>query len=274
MAEKKDKGRVRCPECESEIRVDTDLREGDGIVCSNCSAGLLVAGVNPVWVDVAPDTEDGWQAPAELEPLALHEVEEMEDEQSEASDDGDEWGGEVPRRVAALRASRAGSQLRVALEQADADGIIYLTPEGESKLRQELEHLQTVQLPKAAAWLSDTLSEGFEEEDVTELEEARAAFSFVTGRIRRIESHLESAQILDEPESADVVQLGSRVTVVEGEQEPETYRIVSPVEADPLAGSISYRSPLGKALMGHSVGDQVVVESPDGAIEFRISAIN
>jgi transcription elongation factor GreA len=55
--------------------------------------------------------------------------------------------------------------------------------------------------------------------------------------------------------------------------EPETYRIVSPAEADPLTGYISHVSPLGRALIGRSVGDVVAVNTPQGQIEFRIEEI-
>jgi transcription elongation factor GreA len=133
--------------------------------------------------------------------------------------------------------------------------------------------LQTDRLPKVTAWLADALSEGFEDEDVTELEEARSELSFIEGRIRSLEILLTSARVLSEPESKDVIQLGSRVTVVEAGFEPETYRIVGSAEADPLNGFVSHVSPLGKALMGREVGDRVVVASPDGPIEFRIAAI-
>jgi len=121
--------------------------------------------------------------------------------------------------------------------------------------------------------LGDALSEGFEDEDVTELEEARSELSLIEGRIRSLENVLASVEYLPEPGNTETVEMGSWVTVVEGNYEPETYRIVSPAEADPLDGFISYVSPLGKALMGHRAGDQVVISAPDGAIEFRIVKI-
>jgi transcription elongation factor GreA len=69
------------------------------------------------------------------------------------------------------------------------------------------------------------------------------------------------------------VGIGSRVTVAEEDGEPETYHIVGSVEADPKRGRVSNQSPLGKALLGHRVGDEVIVNIPDGVLRFRITAI-
>ena len=67
------------------------------------------------------------------------------------------------------------------------------------------------------------------------------------------------------------VRLGSEVTVVEvGSDEVETYHLVGPTEADPSQGKISHESPLGRALLGRVVGDQIVVHAPVGEIRFRI----
>jgi transcription elongation factor GreA len=118
--------------------------------------------------------------------------------------------------------------------------------------------------------LSEALAEGFEVEDVTELEEARSELSFIEGRIRNLKHLLASAEYLSEPEDRETVQLGNRVTIAEVDAEPETYRIVSPAEADPLEGYVSNASPLGKALIGHRVGETVTVKSPEGPILFRI----
>ena len=94
-------------------------------------------------------------------------------------------------------------------------------------------------------------------------------------RIRNLENLLNSAELLAEPENKDLVQLGSWVTILEREStEPETYRLVSPAETDPLTGSMSNQSPLGKALMNQRVNDSVIAQSPDGPIEFKIIAIS
>jgi transcription elongation factor GreA len=260
---------VACPECEHDIPVNPDWQEEDELVCPNCSCDLHVVSLDPVMIDFAPEDESSWDEPEELEALGLDDDDEAELASEEDEEDEDEWDEPVSRRVATLRSARVRRPARKEGE-AGLSEVIYLTPEGAARLREELERLQTERLPKVTAWLSDAMADGFEDEDVTELEEARSELSFIEGRIRSLQSLLASAEVLAEPETKDVVQLGSRVTVVEGDAEPETYRIVSPAEADPLSGYISHVSPLGKALIGRQVGDQVVVASPDGPIEFRI----
>lgn len=86
---------------------------------------------------------------------------------------------------------------------------------------------------------------------------------------------LRSAEIIERTGSSEEVTLGSRVTVIEeGGRSPEVFRIVGTPEADPVDGKVSYRSPMGKALMGRQVGDVVTVEAPGGEIAFRITDID
>ena len=270
---------IQCPECEHEIPVDPDWQEEDTFTCPGCSVELQVTGVDPLWIDFAPESADDWDDSEEDDEDEDADEEDddggADDDDDSADldddDDDDEWGGRVTRRVATLRQPKARPTRRGAEEEMVSS--IYLTPEGVDRLRQELDNLQQVRLPKVTAWLSEAMADGFEEEDVTELEEARSELSFVEGRIRKLAALLRSAEVLREPESTDVVQLGSRVTVVESGEEPETYRLVSPAEADPTSGYISDASPLGKALIGHQAGDVVVVASPDGPIEFRVVGI-
>lgn len=262
---------VQCPECEHNIPVDPDWQEGDIFSCPNCSTDVQVTGLDPLWVDFAPESEQEWGETEETTELSLDEVEEMEEEE-EGGGEG-EWSEAVSHRVSSLRPSRPRPRVRKEKIDLEEQDRVLLTPEGAARLQKELDHLQKVRLPKVTTWLSEALSEGFEEEDVTELEEARSELSFIEGRIRYLENLLSSAEYLREPESKDSIQMGSRVTVAEGNGEPETYRIVTPAEADPLSGFISYVSPLGRALMGHQVDEIVLVKSPDGPIEFRIVGI-
>ncbi len=266
---------VSCPECDHEIPVNPDWQEEDEFSCPNCSCDLQVVSVDPAMIDFAPEDDSSWDEPEELEALGLDDDDEAEmasedeDEDDEDEDEDEDWDEPVARRVATLRSARVRRPARKESEAVTSE-VVYLTPEGAARLREELERLQTERLPKVTEWLTDAMADGFEDEDVTELEEARSELAFVEGRIRSLQTLLSSAEMLAEPEAKDVAQLGSRVTVVEGDAEPETYRIVSPAEADPLSGYISNVSPLGKALLGRQVGDQVIVSSPDGPIEFRI----
>jgi transcription elongation factor GreA len=263
---------IQCPECEHDVAVDPDWQEEDTFTCPNCSIELQVTSVEPLWIDFAPEDDDNWDDDEEMETLSLDEMDELEDEEIEEEDDDDDdgWGGGVPN----IRSVRFRKPSRRDVPEVVAEESVLLTPEGVARLQEELENLIDVRLPKVTAWLSDALADGFEEEDVTELEEARSELSLIEGRIRKLQTLLSSAEVLEEPESTDEIQIGSRVTIVEVDVgEPETYRIVSPAEADPLTGYISHVSPLGKALIGRGVGDVVTVNTPQGQIDFRIEEI-
>jgi transcription elongation factor GreA len=260
---------IQCPECEHDIPVDPDWQEEDTFTCPNCSIELQVTSVEPLWVDFAPEEDDNWED-NEVETLSLDEMDEMEDEEVDDDEDEEDWGAGGP----AIRTARFRQPPRREAPEVPAEEPVLLTAEGVTRLQDELNYLINVRLPKVTAWLSDALADGFEEEDVTELEEARSELSLIEGRIRKLQSLLASAEVLREPETTDVVQIGSRVTIVEVDvDEPETYRIVSPAEADPLNGFISHVSPLGRSLMGQKAGDVVTVNTPQGPIEFRIEKI-
>lgn len=154
-----------------------------------------------------------------------------------------------------------------------SEQVVYLTPEGYEKLDAELHHLRTVRRREVARRLHEALAEG-ELLDNAELEAARNEQAFLEGRIIELESLLGRAEIIAERNSGEVIGLGSRITVVEDGGEPETFHIIGSAEASPSEGKISYESPLGKALMGHKVGDKVTVKAPDGDLIFHIAEIH
>jgi transcription elongation factor GreA len=145
----------------------------------------------------------------------------------------------------------------------------YLTPEGYEKLEEELHFLKTVRRPEIAHAIHDAKMDG----DVSEnagYEEAKRQQAFLEGRIITIEAMLQNAVIIESNGPSDTVILGAQVTVAEEGFEPETYTIVGSAEANPGDGRISNESPLGKALMGHRVGDKVAFVTPGGPVEMEI----
>ena len=153
----------------------------------------------------------------------------------------------------------------------------FLTAEGFAKLQEELEYLTTVRRLEIAEQIRNAKEDG----DISEnagYEQAKEDQAFVEGRILTLEGILRSAAIIEENAPADRVGLGSHVTVVEVEGDkrspPETYRIVGSAEANPSNGSVSYESPLGRALMGGVIGDSVAVSAPRGEIHFEIVNIH
>jgi len=157
-------------------------------------------------------------------------------------------------------------------DKQEAERVPFLTAEGIEKLRAELEHLRVHHRPQAAAWLSEVLGDRTTDEGVTESENAQSEFWWVERRIQRIEHILNLARPLEQPHTT-AVQLGSKVTVVEGDGAPEVYRVVDPAEADPSRGYISYESPLGRELIGHYSGESVTVQAPDGPLLFKLMAV-
>ena len=148
----------------------------------------------------------------------------------------------------------------------------FLTREGYQKLKEELHYLRTVRRQEVARRLNQALEEGDILENA-ELEDARNEQAFVEGRILTLERMLSNVVISEDEGPRETVGLASRVTVVEGDGPPETYHIVGSAEADPVKGLISNESPLGRALMGRRVGEEAVVNAPDGVLVFKIVEI-
>jgi transcription elongation factor GreA len=148
----------------------------------------------------------------------------------------------------------------------------YLTPDGRDKLQSELDYLTNVRRVEVA----DAIREAKLDGDVSEnagYEEAKRQQGFLEGRIMTLEGMLKSAVLIQPDGASDNVVLGSQVTVSEEGFEPESYAIVGSAEANPGDGRISNESPLGKALMGHRVGDRVSFDTPGGPVEVEILAI-
>jgi transcription elongation factor GreA len=87
---------------------------------------------------------------------------------------------------------------------------------------------------------------------------------------------LASAKIIEDNgrKKSDTVLLGSKVTIKEGNFEAETFSIVGAAEANPREGKISNESPIGKAILGHKIGDSVKVETPGGTYTVKILKIS
>ena len=155
-----------------------------------------------------------------------------------------------------------------------SDQTQYLTPNGLHDLEERLEYLRNVRRQEVAARLHQALEEGGELVENAEYEDAKNEQAFVEGEILRLETILSNAQIIEKAGPKDVVGLGDKVKVQEkGQRSTEIFHIVGAAEANPKEGRISNESPLGKALMGHRVGDKVTVRAPDGNIDFTIKAI-
>jgi len=136
--------------------------------------------------------------------------------------------------------------------------IFYITKEKFEEVKKEYKDLLVLEVKKAKG----DIPKVFESEDINpEYVNFQEDLSFLRSRIAELESVIKNHEIIKKPENADVVGLGSKVTVdVDGEK--DEFVIMGTLEANPSLGKISNESPVGRALVGHKVGEQIVVSSP------------
>jgi transcription elongation factor GreA len=146
----------------------------------------------------------------------------------------------------------------------------FLTPEGATKLKAELEELTTTKRTAIAARLRDAIKMGDLSENADYIM-AKEDQAFLEGRIQELQTILRNATVVDgEQAVTGVAMVGSRVTVQEQGEDPELFMLVGAKEADPRARKISNESPIGKALLGKRAGDTTKADTPGGAIIFKI----
>lgn len=151
--------------------------------------------------------------------------------------------------------------------------IHYLTPEGKEKLEQELAELTTNGRKDLATRLKHAISMGDLSENA-DYHKAKEDQGFLEGRIQEIQNTLKNAEVIESQDSYSEVSLGATITIQEEGYPPETYHLVGIKEANPREGKISHESPIGKALLGHKVGEVVKVKLPNNnTTEFKILAI-
>jgi len=142
---------------------------------------------------------------------------------------------------------------------------VVMSQEGLKKLEEELEYLKTVRRKEVAEKIKTALGYGDLSEN-SEYDEAKNEQAIVEGRIAEIEMQLKHVRLIDENAiNTEAVHIGSKVKVKNHRGEEAEYKIVGSTEADPRNGAISDESPVGKALLGHEVGDKVQVVLPSGA---------
>ena len=151
---------------------------------------------------------------------------------------------------------------------------VVLTAEGKAALEKELEDLKVITRKEVADKIKVALGYGDLSEN-SEYDEAKNEQAIVEARISELEQTLKNAVVLDESAvDTDTVTLGSSVRIRHIKLGKEdTYKIVGSTEAAPLKKRISDESPVGKAMLGHRVGDIVDVEAPAGIIQYEILEI-
>jgi len=153
------------------------------------------------------------------------------------------------------------------------DEEIILTKEGFAKLESELDELKTVKRKELAARIKLAISYGDLKEN-SEYHSAKNDQSFMETRIMILEKMLNKARIADDSMDISTVQVGLIAVVNDVEfSEKLEYMLVGSSEADATENKISYESPLGKALMGQSVGSIISVNAPMGVIKYELLEI-
>ncbi len=155
-----------------------------------------------------------------------------------------------------------------------ADNQVFLTAEGMRELEEKLELYKTVKRSEAAEKLK--IARGFGDlSENAEYEAAKDEQARIEAEIAELQATLKNARILEENElNTDTVTLGVKVKLYDTEFDEELiYRILGSAEAHPEKGSISDESPVGKAILGHRVGETVNVEAPGGVIAMKILEI-
>lgn len=150
-----------------------------------------------------------------------------------------------------------------------------ITPDGLKKLEDELEHLKTVGRADIAEKIKVARGYGDLSEN-SEYDEAKNEQAKIEARIVEIEAMLKNVEIISSVKgAAKTVMVGLKVKVYDEEFDEELeYYIVGSQEADPRNNKISDESPVGKALLGRKVGDEVIVEAPAGEIKLKILGIS
>ena len=149
---------------------------------------------------------------------------------------------------------------------------VFLTDDGWQQAVTQLESLRTIGRAQVAQYLHDAKESG-DVIDNAAYEEAKNQQARLEGRISELEQMLAKAKLINKVDTGKV-SLGSIVNLRNSDEREYRYMLVGAYEANPSAGRISNESPVGKALLGHKVGDLVLVSTPGGVKEYTILTID
>jgi len=152
------------------------------------------------------------------------------------------------------------------------DNKVVLTPEGYLELESELNDLKLNKRPEVINALKYARSLGDLSENA-DYDAARNEQAQLESRIKELEYKLEHCEIV---ENADkhIANVGSTIVIEYEPDDCEEFKIVGSLEADPFNNKISNESPIGKAVIGHKAGEEISVESPNGAYTVLLKSVN
>lgn len=149
--------------------------------------------------------------------------------------------------------------------------VQYFTKEGLQKLKDELNHLKTVENKRIVKLIAEAAAFGDLKENAA-YHDARDKMAFLRMRVAQLESAVNEAVVVEKKET-DMIQAGSNVKILFAGKE-ENYFVVAPSEADILKSKISYQSPLGQKLMGRKTGEEFDFKAGDSAVKVKILKIS
>jgi len=149
-----------------------------------------------------------------------------------------------------------------------------MTKEGYDKIKKDLDHLMKVERPKNIRDIEEARGHGDLSENA-EYHAAKERQGHIDAKKRELEYKLANAQIIDVSKlSNEKVVFGATVTLADTDSgETKRYTLIGQEEADLKKGKISVQSPVGKALIGHKVGDIVTIKTPAKTVEYEIQEI-
>ena len=153
--------------------------------------------------------------------------------------------------------------------------VSYYTAEGLKKLREELNQLKDIERPKASQAIAEARDKGDLSENA-EYDAAKEAQGMLEMKISKMEDTLANARVIDESQLDTSKVLALSIVKIKNQTNgmEMTYTLVAESEADLAAGKISVNSPIGKGLLGKSVGDIAEIQVPSGIIKFEILDIS
>jgi len=150
---------------------------------------------------------------------------------------------------------------------------VYITPEGAKKLREELDHLWTVERPRVTQEVADAAAQGDRSENA-EYIYGKRRLREIDRRVRFLSKRLDEITVVTEaPADGGRVHFGAWVEVEDEDGDEHTWRIVGADESDLRSGAISIDSPVARALIGKREGDEVTVKVPKGDVVYTITGI-
>ena len=186
----------------------------------------------------------------------------------------------APARASAAAATAAGGEATGENGSGGSPGtlpeddVVYVSQAHLESMQAELERLRNDERHRISQMLHEAIKDGDLSENAA-YDDAKMRQGMLEAKIRELESKLRHAELIEEGGGSSSVGVGSRVRLVEVASGDElNYQVVGPEETNPRGGKISHRSPVGRAILGKSAGEEVEVATPGGAVRYRIVSVD